>query len=106
MIKELQLGPWVLRSLEEISEHVYSFYKKFYRFDALTGMNIRARTACLKSIPRLVMAEQNAELLQPFMEEDFEEALKQLLAGKAAHKDEIPTKALKLLWPKVGPLIV
>jgi len=56
----------------------------------------------LKSVPCLVTKKQNEELLQPFTEEEFKEALKQLPAGKAAGSDGIPIEALKVLWPQVG----
>lgn len=62
--------------------------------------------ACLKNNPKLVTPEQNERLLQPFSQDDLEEALKQLPNGKVAGLDGVPTEAIKLLWTEIDPLIL
>lgn len=78
IIKELQIDSKIIREQAEISGAILNFYKRLYEFDPLTEINIRACSACLRSVPTVVTQVQNKELLLPFTEQDFREALKEL----------------------------
>lgn len=77
----------------------------FREFHLGTNDGDVAEPACLKSLPSVVTPEQNTELLKAFTPDELEEAVKQLPTRKVAGLDGIPTEALKLLLPDIGPLI-
>jgi hypothetical protein len=101
-IKEILDGGKSLRTLEEISSFIHQYYKQLYKKDPVCETNLQVRVNNLRNVPRVVTPVQNGELTRPFTQKEMEDAVKDLVGGKALGLDRIPTEVYKTLWPNIG----
>ncbi|KAE8818397.1 hypothetical protein D1007_03843 [Hordeum vulgare] len=103
VIPFLRDGDVLLESPEDISSHIYSFYKELFLADLRGGSSL-----CEDFWP---LAEQvsdvdNAELTLPFSSEEVGQAIASMKACSAPGPDGLPVVFFQRFWETVRPVII
>ncbi|KAE8776878.1 hypothetical protein D1007_50370 [Hordeum vulgare] len=103
VIPFLRDGDALLENPEDISSHVYSFYKELFSVDLRGGSSLYEDFWPLAD---QVSDVENAELTLPFSSEEVGQAISSMKACSAPGPDGIPVVFFQCFWETVRPVIM
>ncbi|KAE8809575.1 hypothetical protein D1007_13868 [Hordeum vulgare] len=96
-------GDALLESPEDISSHIYSFYKEMFLAEPLGGISLRVD---FWPLVEQVSDAENAELTLPFSPEEVGQAIASMKACSAPGPDGLPVIFFQRFWETVRPAIM
>lgn len=96
-------GETLLEHPEEISAHIYSFYKELFTASPRGGASLAANFWPPEA---RVTGDENGGLTLPFSPEEVHGAIASMKAGSAPGPDGLPVAFFQKFWPVLRPVIM